>query len=80
MKRNLREENQAQAEAFRRIDGKELELIGIYAEDFRAIISEFEMRFGRVPTADDLLWIESQRKGRDITQQPERIGVEHPPC
>jgi hypothetical protein len=28
---------------------------------------QFESTYGRVPTADDLLWIESQRQGRDIT-------------
>lgn len=68
MKRHVREENQAQAEAFSRMQGNELELIGVYAEDFRAIISEFEAKYGRVPTADDLLWIESQRQGHDITE------------
>ena len=68
MKRHVKEENQAQAEAFSRMQGNELELIGVYAEDFRDIISEFEGRFGRVPTADDLLWIESQRQGHDITE------------
>lgn len=50
------------------MNGNEMELITAYAEDFRAIIQEFEQNFGRVPTADDLLWIESQRKGRDITR------------
>jgi hypothetical protein len=68
MKKRVKEENRAQAEAFRRMNGNELELIGVYAEDFRDIISEFETRLGRVPTADDLLWIESQRQGRDITE------------
>ncbi|HSR88640.1 MAG TPA: hypothetical protein VLL07_06770 [Pontiella sp.] len=68
MKRRVREENRAQAEAFRRMNGNELDLIRVYAEDFRDIITEFESRFGRVPTADDLLWIESQRQGYDITE------------
>jgi hypothetical protein len=68
MKKHVREENLVQAEAFRRMNGNELELIGVYAADFRDIISEFEIRFGRVPTADDLLWIESQRQGHDITE------------
>ena len=67
-KHHVKEENLIQAEAFRRMHGNELELIGVYAEDFRHIIAEFESRFGRVPTADDLLWIESQRQGRDITE------------
>jgi hypothetical protein len=68
MKRRVREENRAQAEAFRRMNGNELDLIGVYAEDFRNIITEFESHFGRVPTADDLIWIESQRQGHDITE------------
>lgn len=67
-KHHTRDENLVQAEAFRRMKGNELELIQEYAGDFRDIITEFESRFGRVPTADDLLWIESQRNGRDITQ------------
>jgi len=67
-KKHVKEENRVQAEAFRRMNGNELELIGVYAEDFRDIISEFEARFGRVPTADDLLWVESQRQGHDITE------------
>ena len=68
MKKYVKEENRAQAEAFRRMQGNELELIGVYAEDFRDIIMDFEAEFGRVPSADDLLWIESQRQGHDITE------------
>ena len=68
MKKHVKEENQAQAEAFRRMHGNALELIGVYAEDFRDIITDFETKYGRVPTADDLLWIESQRQGHDITE------------
>jgi hypothetical protein len=67
-KRNTKAENWAQAEAFRRMGGNELELINVYAANFRDIITQFETTHGRVPTADDLLWIESQRQGRDITQ------------
>ncbi len=67
-KRNTKAENWAQAEAFRRMSGNELELINVYAANFRDIITQFETTHGRVPTADDLLWIESQRQGRDITQ------------
>jgi hypothetical protein len=47
--------------------GDELELISLYAADFRQIIADFESTHGRVPTADDLIWIESELKGRDIT-------------
>lgn len=66
--RHTKEENRTQAEAFRRMQGNELELIRVYAADFRDIITEFEAATGRVPSADDLLWLESQRKGRDITE------------
>jgi hypothetical protein len=60
-------ENLAQAEAFRRIQGDELDLINLYAADFRRIITEYERTHeGEVPTADDLLWIESRRLGHDI--------------
>lgn len=66
---NIRAENRAQAEAFRRIKGHELELIELYGAHFRQIINEFELAYnGRIPTADDLIWIESQRLGRDITK------------
>jgi hypothetical protein len=67
-KNHTKEENRAQAEAFSRMTGNELELITAYAADFRDIITDFKQKFGRVPTADDLLWIESQRAGRDITK------------
>jgi hypothetical protein len=63
-----KEENRVQAEAFRRMYGNEMELIWLYASDFRRIITEFEQTYGRVPTADDLLWIESEAQGRDITR------------
>jgi hypothetical protein len=66
--KNTKAENRAQAEAFCRIKGNVLDLIALYAADFRDIITEYEaMHEGHVPSADDLLWIESQRQGRDIT-------------
>lgn len=68
MKKQTKDENVAQAEAFSRMTGNELELIKEYAADFRDIILGFEEKFGRVPTADDLLWIESEIRGRDITK------------
>lgn len=58
----------AQAEAFRRMQGDELKLIPRYAADFRKIIIDFESSLGKVPSADDLLWIESERQGHDITK------------
>ncbi len=48
------------------MQGNELELITLYAADFRHIITDFQSSHGRVPTADELLWTESQLKGRDI--------------
>ena len=68
MKKNTKAENQCQAEAFRRMTGNELELITLYAADFRQIITDFEFKHGRVPSADDLLRIESRLQGRDITE------------
>lgn len=62
-------ENRAQVGAFNRMPGNELELIRAYAADFREIITEYEAAHeGHVPSADDLIWIESQHQGRDITQ------------
>ncbi len=67
--RHTKEENRAQAEAFRRMHGNEMELIECYAADFREIITEYESTHeDHVPSADDLIWIESQRQGRDITR------------
>lgn len=65
----MEKENRVQVEAFRRLKGNELELIRDYAADFRDIITEFEsMHQGKIPSADDLIWLESQRQGRDITE------------
>ncbi len=61
-------ENRIQAEAFRRMKGNVIDLIGMYAADFRQIITEYELACHRIPTADELIWIESQRRGRDITR------------
>jgi len=67
-KRNTKQENLSQVEAFRRMKGNELELISLYAADFRNIITDYERTHdGHVPSADDLLWIESQHAGHDIT-------------
>ena len=68
-RKNTKAENWAQAEAFRRMKGNTLELIPLYAADFRQVITEFESSHnGRVPSADELLWLTSERQGRDITQ------------
>ena len=69
-RKSMKAENLAQVEAFHRMQGDELDLISLYAADFREIITEFECSHdGHVPSADDLLWIESQRQGHDITQE-----------
>jgi len=69
-RKSIKEENWAQAEAFRRMKGDVLEMIPLYAADFREIITEFESSHdGHVPSADDLLWIASQHQGHDITQE-----------
>ena len=65
--KNTKAENWVQAEAFRRMKGNVLDLIALYAADFRQIITEFEGAYQRIPSADDLIWIASQRCGRDIT-------------
>lgn len=50
------------------MQGDELELIQSYAADFRQVITEFERaNNGRVPSADELIWLTSERYGRDIT-------------
>lgn len=64
---NTKAENRNQVEAFRRMKGNELELIALYASNFRKIITDFASTYDRVPSADDLIWIESQHRGRDIT-------------
>lgn len=66
---SVRKEILTQAEAFSRMHGNVLDLIPVYADDFRRIIVEFEsIHNGRPPTADELLWLESKLKGYDITR------------
>lgn len=67
--RYTQSENRVQAEAFRRMKGNVIDLIGLYAADFRQIITDYELAYHRVPSADDLIWIESQHQGYDITQR-----------
>jgi hypothetical protein len=62
------EEMQSQAEAFRRMNGDLIELIAKHAEEFRAIIDDYEAMHDRAPTANDLLWIASEHAGEDITK------------
>jgi hypothetical protein len=69
-KQNTKAENLAQVEAFRRMKGDKLALISQYAADFRKIITDFECTHeGRAPSADDLIWIESEHEGHDITKE-----------
>lgn len=68
MNKSIKAENWVQVEAIRRINGDVLEIIKDYASDFRQIICEFElMHEGEVPSADDLIWLISERKGCDVT-------------
>lgn len=68
IKINTRVENRVQAEAFQRMTGNELELIKLYAANFRRIITDFKRNLDRLPSADDLIWIESETRGHDITE------------
>ncbi len=66
----MKTENRVQAEALRRMQGNTLELIRVYAQDFREIIADYEATHnGSTPTADDLIWLESERLGHDITKR-----------
>jgi hypothetical protein len=66
---NTWKENRTQAEAIRRIKGNVLDTIELYAADFRQIIDDFKGTYHGLPTANDLIWITSERYGRDITQR-----------
>lgn len=66
---NTKQECRCQVEAFMRLHGNELDLIAEYAEEFREIINSFEACFGRCPSASDLIWIVSERRGLDITKE-----------
>lgn len=68
IKINTRVENRVQAEAIQRMTGNELELIKLYAANFRRIITDFKRNLDRLPSADDLIWIESETRGHDITE------------
>ncbi len=69
MNRSL--EIRAQAEALSLMHGNIMTLIGLYAEEFRAIINDYEAMHGKEPTANDLLWIASEHAGRDLTKEEE---------
>ena len=42
-----------------------MKLIEIYGTDFRDIINDFQSRLGRLPTADDLIWVAGVKTGKD---------------
>lgn len=50
------------------MQGDEIRSIEHYAADFRRIIKKHVQTTGQLPTADELIRIESQHEGRDITQ------------
>ena len=63
-----RDEIMEQGKALSAMHGDVLENIHSYAEDFRAIITDYEKEFGVPPSAADLLWIASEHAGFDITK------------
>lgn len=64
-----KKEIQEQAKAFEMMDGNILANIAKYAEEFRDIINEFEAMHGKEPTANDILWIASERHCCDLTKE-----------
>lgn len=58
----------AQADALKRIPMDTLDAIDLLCADFRSIIEEYEAKFNKVPTGDDLIWLISEKLGRDITK------------
>ena len=69
---STRDEIRNQAEAIRRImqgaSISDLEIIAKYACEWRKIINEFERDIGRVPTADDIIWITGVHHRSDPTK------------
>lgn len=49
-----------------------LKLIDIYGHEFRKIIDEFECRLGKLPSANDLIWIAGVHTGKD----PRKVAKE----
>jgi len=67
-KNQMDETIRVQANAIRRMHGNALDIIDTHAASFRGIINSFHREFGRVPSANDLLWIASEKAGRDLTK------------
>jgi hypothetical protein len=65
----MKESIRQQGIALSRMHGDVLENIAEYAQEFRDIITDFTNKFGRPPSADELLWIASEHAGRDITKE-----------
>ena len=63
--------NPEQAEALIMLHGNTLELIEEHGAEFRHIIDDFAEIYGRVPTANELVWIASEHAGRNL-REPER--------
>lgn len=69
-KSTVAEENRVQLEAWEQCECPDmLKLIDLYAEDFRRIITEFKEEYGRLPTANELIWCESYDTHHDITKE-----------
>jgi len=67
----LLEENKEQAAAVMAMHGTTLDLIFKHGAEFRKIIDDFAEKFGRVPTANDLVWIASEHAGRNLREPDE---------
>ena len=49
--------------------GDEMNLIAEHAEEFREIINGFKKELGRIPTAEEILWIVCEHAGKDLTKE-----------
>lgn len=69
--------NIIQAKAFRKLGGDKndviMELIKKYGSEFRSIIDEFEQVLGRIPSADDLIWVAGVHTKQDPRQVVKQI-------
>jgi len=57
-----------QGKALAQMHGDTLDHIAKYAAEFRQIINDFQKLFGRIPTADDLLWCASVNHKHNIRE------------
>ena len=55
-----------QGKALDQMHGDTMELIHRHAAEFRQIIVDFHEKFGRIPSADDLIWIASEHAKHNL--------------